>query len=252
MRRLLAAVDADLPKAVPVDEHIQEPGKVRAAGGVTEVEPIQRLLRAAAPPGARPESAPGSDQVWNASSAPSWLGEPLLQPGERVVLWGGPRFGRLLGWLRRGVGHLIVKGQLGILLVVGIAAVVGLPLAGMRLDRLLGWTDVGPPFICCSLLALGYVFGTLGFLVWAESDVFYVLTDRRLLVLRNYKLVQAFEFDLMRRLLAAIDAAPPAGSPADEHLVDPSKVRPTEGVTEMSSIFHMLRAFGQVQVPVSK
>jgi hypothetical protein len=78
-----------------------------------------------------------------------------------------------------------------------------------------------------------------------------------LLVIKGRALAQAFDLDLLRRLLAIYDAARPACVPTDEHVLEPSKVRPlltrpAEGITEIEPILRLLRAFGQLQAPVSK
>jgi hypothetical protein len=267
MRRLLAAVDA-LPASVPADEHVLDPSKVRPltarpAEGVTEFGPILHMLRAfgqvQAPAskslGACLGGAPTSDDIGNAGPAPAWLGEPLLQPGENVVVWGGPREGRLKRWLRL----LKVKRLEGFLVIASMVASFAIfPFAGIGLFRLLGWADGGPGLYLGLTLALGCVFATIGALIWTEQGVFHVLTDRRLLVVvcRKEVTVQAFDLDVMRRLLAAVDAARPASVPKDEHLLDPSKVqplvpRPTEGLTAIEPVLELVRQFGQLQ-PAAK
>jgi hypothetical protein len=196
-----------------------------------------------------------SDAVWNAGPAPAWLGEPLLQPGERVLVWGGPRDGRLTGWLRGWLGPRVVTGHAVFLLIPGLAAPFVFAFAGKGLFMLLGWAG-GPGYVLGAVLGIGCFFATLGVLNWVGEAVFHVLTDQRFLVIKCHEVVQAFELDVMRRLLAAVDALP-ASVPTDEHLLDSSKVhpltaRPAEGVTELAPILHMLRAFGQVQAPASK
>jgi hypothetical protein len=198
-----------------------------------------------------------SDEVWKGSAAPAWLGEPLLRPGERVVLWRGPRDGRLAGWLRGRIGRLIVNGRMGLLLLANIAAIPAFPLAGMGLGMLLGGGDGWAGLRLGLTLAFGCNAAALAAFFWVFNDVFHVLTDRRLLVIKGYEPVQAFDLDLLRRLLSAADAARPAGAPADEHVLEPGKLRapaarPAGGVTELDPILRMLREFGQLQAPAGK
>src|SRR5262245_51691120 len=126
------------------------------------------------------------------------------------------------------------------------------PLLGAGLAVLLGAADGGPGFFVGGLLGMGGVIAAGIVAGVGDKHVFHVLTGRRLLVIKGRKLAEEFDLDLLRRLLAVSDAARPAAAPADEHILDPSKVRPllpppSQGVTEMEPILRMLRAFGQVQ-----
>src|SRR5262245_17923028 len=181
-----------------------------------------------------------SDDNWHTDPAPAWIAEPLLQPGERVVLWSGPRDGRLMEWL---------KGQIPFLFLATMLALPLLALAGFGLGKLLG----GGGLFFALVLTLGFFFAMMDFFYRADkNDVFNVLTERHWLVIQSRTITQAFELDWMRRLLAAADAAGVASVLKDEHVLEPSKVRPlqprhAEGLTEVEPILRMLRAFGQLQ-----
>jgi hypothetical protein len=185
------------------------------------------------------------DVITNAGPAPAWLGEPLLQPGEGLVWWSGPRQGRLMGWL---------KGRVPLLFGATFAGGAIFPFAGKGLVILLGGGDGGAGFFSGLALAMGCLFATMAVAYLADQDVFHVLTDRRLLVIKGRHLTQAFDLDLLRRLLAMGDAARPASVPPEEHVLELSKVRPllpppAEGITEIEPILRMLRASGRFQAP---
>jgi hypothetical protein len=179
------------------------------------------------------------DDIANASPVPAWLGAPLLQPGEGVVWWRGPREGRLLRWL---------KGRVGLLFAISCAATAVFPFAGKGLGMLLGWADGGAGFFCGLAAGLGCGAATMAVGILADQDVFHVLTDRRLLVIKGRHLVHAYDLDLLRRLVAISDAARAAGMAADEHVLDAGKVRPlltrpAEGITEIEPVLRVLHAF---------
>src|SRR5262245_34368460 len=124
-----------------------------------------------------------SDDIpMNAGPGPAWLGEPLLKPGERVVLWRGPRDGRLAGWL---------KGHVGLLFAGAFAAFPVFAFAGKGLGMLLGGGDGWTGLRIGLTLAFGWYVAALAMLFWALKDVFHVLTDRRFLVIRGRELVEA-------------------------------------------------------------
>jgi hypothetical protein len=199
-----------------------------------------------------------SDEVpTNAGPAPAWLGEPLLQPGERVVLWGGPQGRGLGGWIKARVGRLIASGWASLLLIAGIAAPFILAFAGKGLFVLLGSANGVPGYVVGAVLGMGCFIATLDVLNRAGEDNFHVLTDRRFLVIKGYGLVEAFDLDRLRRLVALADAARPPVVQADEHVQEPGKVRPlsarpAEGVAEIDPLLRMLRAAGQLQAPAGK
>lgn len=172
------------------------------------------------------------DDWWNGSSAPRWLGEPLLQPGESVTAWRGPRHRRVLAWARDGIGLLKVHHLDGLLFLLYFAALPAFAFAGRGLFLLLGWADGGPGLHLGLLLALGLDFTLLGALIWSEQAVFQVLTNRRLVGIKNYELVHEIDLAQMRRLLATEGAA-----------------RPAARVGEVEPLLHLVGTPGQLQAP---
>jgi hypothetical protein len=174
--------------------------------------------------------------------APAWLLARFLKPGENVVWSRGPPLGPWREWaLERypGLGFVLVGGGIVI------------PLAGAGIAYLCN-AHTGVAGFLIAMLPLGAMAAAASTWTEAERYVCHALTDRRLLVITRLNKVEQFDVDLLRRLLAACDAARPAGAPPDEHLLDVSKVRPllaprSEGVTEIEPILRMLRAFGQLQ-----
>jgi hypothetical protein len=172
--------------------------------------------------------------------APAWLLARVLQPGEKVAWSRGPATGPWREWALKRYPWLSLVLELGplplLLIGAGIAFLCGIDWwTGARLAAPVGLVSL-----------------FLGFLTWIEGvrHVCHALTDRRLLRITGLYNVEQLDVELLRRHLAPGGPA----APADEHVLDPSKVRPLlpppkEGVTDVGPLLHMLRAFGQMQVP---
>jgi hypothetical protein len=172
--------------------------------------------------------------------APAWLLARVLQPGEKVAWSRGPATGPWREWALKRYPWLGIVLELGPL---------PLPLIGAGIAFL-----CGIDWMTGARLAVPVVLGSffLAFLSWIEGarHLCHALTDRRLLRIKGLHYLEQLDVEVLRRALAPGGPA----APADEHLLDVSKVRPLlpppkEGVTDVEPLLHLLRAFGQVQAP---